>query len=63
MSWNAAKRAIAMGYVNVVWFPDGIDGWQEAGLPQEEARPAQGRLDLNRATVGSPDRARKGGAR
>ena len=33
MSWNAAKRALAYGYRNVAWFPDGSDGWQEAGLP------------------------------
>jgi PQQ-dependent catabolism-associated CXXCW motif protein len=23
MSWNAAKRILAMGYINVVWYPDG----------------------------------------
>jgi PQQ-dependent catabolism-associated CXXCW motif protein len=39
MSWNAAKRAIAMGYSNVTWFPDGTDGWQEAGLPLTECQP------------------------
>ena len=39
MSWNAAKRALAMGYRNVAWYPDGSDGWQEAGLPLEEAKP------------------------
>jgi PQQ-dependent catabolism-associated CXXCW motif protein len=31
MSWNAAKRALAMGYSNVTWFPDGSDGWQDIG--------------------------------
>jgi PQQ-dependent catabolism-associated CXXCW motif protein len=40
MSWNAAKRAMAMGYVNVAWYPDGTDGWEEAGLPLTEAKPA-----------------------
>jgi PQQ-dependent catabolism-associated CXXCW motif protein len=39
MSWNAAKRAMAMGYRNVYWFPDGADGWSEAGLPTEPAEP------------------------
>lgn len=43
MSWNAAKRALAMGYTRVHWYPDGTDGWSEAGLPLEprepEARP------------------------
>ena len=31
MSWNAAKRALTMGYSNVIWFSDGTDGWQEIG--------------------------------
>jgi PQQ-dependent catabolism-associated CXXCW motif protein len=43
MSWNAAKRALALGHRNVAWFPDGSDGWQEAGLPLEEATPMAGR--------------------
>jgi PQQ-dependent catabolism-associated CXXCW motif protein len=33
MSWNAAKRALALGYTNVMWFSDGTDGWQELGYP------------------------------
>lgn len=33
MSWNAAKRALAYGYTNVVWFPDGTDGWGDFELP------------------------------
>ncbi len=32
MSWNAARRAVAHGYRQVVWYPDGADGWQSAGL-------------------------------
>jgi PQQ-dependent catabolism-associated CXXCW motif protein len=43
MSWNAGKRALALGYGNVAWFPDGSDGWQDAGLPLAEAQPAPGR--------------------
>jgi len=39
MSWNAAKRALSLGYRNVVWYPDGTDGWSEAGLPLEDAQP------------------------
>jgi len=31
MSWNAAKRALEWGYTNVIWYPQGTDGWQEAG--------------------------------
>jgi len=40
MSWNAAKRALALGYSDVAWFPDGTDGWQERGLPLSDAKPA-----------------------
>lgn len=35
MSWNAAKRAMAEGYARVAWFPEGVDGWREAGWPLE----------------------------
>lgn len=31
MSWNAAKRALEWGYKDVLWYPEGTDGWQEAG--------------------------------
>ncbi|OAF12972.1 rhodanese [Bradyrhizobium centrolobii] len=39
MSWNAGKRALAYGYSNVAWYPDGTDGWERARLPTEEAQP------------------------
>lgn len=39
MSRNAAKRALAYGYANVAWYPEGTDGWQRAKLPTEEAQP------------------------
>ena len=39
MSWNAAKRAISYGYRDVNWYPDGTDGWREAGLPTEASEP------------------------
>ena len=39
MSWNAAKRALGHGYRNVVWYPEGTDGWAAAGLPLEPAEP------------------------
>jgi PQQ-dependent catabolism-associated CXXCW motif protein len=41
MSWNAAKRAIALGYGNVQWFPDGTEGWQEAGGELEPGTPVE----------------------
>jgi PQQ-dependent catabolism-associated CXXCW motif protein len=34
MSWNAAKRAMTeLGYTNVYWYPDGVQGWKQAGEP------------------------------
>jgi rhodanese-related sulfurtransferase len=39
MSWNAAKRAAAIGYSNVAWFPEGTDGWLAAILPLQDATP------------------------
>ncbi len=39
MSWNAAKRAIALGYARVHWYPDGTEGWAAAGLPLTDAQP------------------------
>jgi PQQ-dependent catabolism-associated CXXCW motif protein len=40
MSWNAAKRAVGYGYTHVIWYPDGADGWQAAGLQTAPAQPA-----------------------
>ncbi|MBV9248241.1 MAG: PQQ-dependent catabolism-associated CXXCW motif protein [Acetobacteraceae bacterium] len=39
MSWNAAKRALALGYTNVAWYREGTDGWAKAGLPLEVRDP------------------------
>ncbi len=39
MSWNAAKRALEVGYRNVLWFRDGTDGWQELGYPLVHLKP------------------------
>jgi PQQ-dependent catabolism-associated CXXCW motif protein len=39
MSWNAAKRALSLGYSNVAWYRDGTDGWLAAGLPFAAATP------------------------
>jgi PQQ-dependent catabolism-associated CXXCW motif protein len=43
MSWNAARRVLAMGYVNVAWYPEGTDGWADALLPVADAQPAPDR--------------------
>jgi PQQ-dependent catabolism-associated CXXCW motif protein len=39
MSWNAAKRALTLGYTHVDWYPEGTDGWEQAGLPLEPREP------------------------
>jgi PQQ-dependent catabolism-associated CXXCW motif protein len=39
MSWNATKRALALGFSHVAWYPDGTDGWAAAGLPMEPRSP------------------------
>jgi PQQ-dependent catabolism-associated CXXCW motif protein len=39
MSWNAAKRALSLGYSDVAWYREGTDGWAAAGLPLQEATP------------------------
>jgi PQQ-dependent catabolism-associated CXXCW motif protein len=39
MSWNAAKRALTLGYTRVAWYPQGTDGWAAQGLPLEPRTP------------------------
>jgi PQQ-dependent catabolism-associated CXXCW motif protein len=39
MSWNAAKRALTLGYRDVSWYPEGVDGWTAAGHPLEPREP------------------------
>jgi len=39
MSWNAARRAMTLGYGDVYWYPDGTDGWAAAKHPLEEKNP------------------------
>ncbi len=45
-SYNAALRAIRMGYTNVHWYRGGIEAWQQAGLqvltaPDQSGSPSQ----------------------
>lgn len=42
MSWNAAKRALELGYTNVAWYPDGTDGWTDARRALAPATPWDG---------------------
>lgn len=37
-SYNAALRAVRLGYTNVHWFRGGIEAWQQAGLPVMSAQ-------------------------
>lgn len=39
MSWNAVKRASELGYRNLYWYPEGSDGWAEAGLTLVSGEP------------------------
>jgi hypothetical protein len=39
MSWNAAKRAMTLGYTHVAWYPAGTDEWGAQGLPLEPRQP------------------------
>lgn len=40
MGYNAAKRALReLGYSNVYWYPEGVQGWRSAGLELVEAEP------------------------
>jgi quinoprotein dehydrogenase-associated probable ABC transporter substrate-binding protein/PQQ-dependent catabolism-associated CXXCW motif protein len=40
MGYNAAKRAMQeLGYSNVYWYPEGVEGWRNAGLELVEAQP------------------------
>jgi PQQ-dependent catabolism-associated CXXCW motif protein len=39
MSWNAAKRALALGYADVAWYREGTDGWSAALLPLQDSMP------------------------
>lgn len=40
LGWNAIKRADKLGYRNLYWLRDGIDGWEQANLPLGHAQPA-----------------------
>lgn len=39
LGWNATRRAGALGYTNLYWYRDGVDGWEQAGLPLKPATP------------------------
>ena len=39
MSWNAAKRALTLGYADVYWYPKGTDDWGASGRFMTTAQP------------------------
>lgn len=39
LSYNAARRAIAAGYTNIMWYRGGIAAWLHAGYPMSQADP------------------------
>ncbi|WP_277052908.1 PQQ-dependent catabolism-associated CXXCW motif protein [Zestomonas thermotolerans] len=41
LSWNAVRRAHALGYTSLYWYRDGIDAWEQAGLPLHPATPQE----------------------
>lgn len=38
MSYNAALRAINLGYTKVLWYRGGIEAWQQAGMPTQRTQ-------------------------
>jgi len=53
MSWNAALRLHRLGYRDVRWLADGLDGWRDLGQPLRRAVPVGG-LVVPRARTGQP---------
>lgn len=41
LSYNAALRATAAGYLKVYWYRGGIEAWRAAGLPVVQMSPAR----------------------
>lgn len=39
LSYNAALRAIALGYTNVMWYRGGIAAWRQGGNPMTQSDP------------------------
>jgi PQQ-dependent catabolism-associated CXXCW motif protein len=56
MSYNAALRAIRLGYRNVLWYRGGVEAWKSAGLPLGPS------ADAGQAQVGRQQGRRPPGA-
>ncbi len=46
-SYNAALRAIHMGFRNVYWYRGGLEAWGQAGLPLQDAQGQPVRTSAN----------------
>lgn len=51
MSYNAALRAVAAGYANVLWYRGGLEAWKASGLPTQGQGQAQGQMPQAGAPV------------
>ena len=56
MSYNAALRAINMGYRNVFWYRGGIEAWQRAQQIASSMQPQSSRVTAPDVTGGNPYR-------
>ena len=39
MSWNAARRAASLGFKNIFWYKNGIEGWKNKNLATQLLHP------------------------
>lgn len=44
LSWNATLRLQEAGFTNLYWYKEGIDSWQDAGLPVDVITPVPPRF-------------------
>lgn len=60
MSYNAALRAINLGYTNVLWYRGGLEAWQQLGMPVVSQQQQQtGRMpppppNIGQSSFGAP---------
>ena len=45
MGWNAVQHLVGAGFTEVYWYPDGTDGWVQAGHPVVPAKPSPVNVD------------------
>ena len=58
MSYNAALRAINLGYTNVLWYRGGLEAWQQLGMPVVSLQQGQTRQmpppNIGQSSFGAP---------